>query len=160
MDVHKTLYPFYATTKILHVAVTITKMRFVGSNSKIYCDNFHSTLSADYHLRVRLSSKHCDELQRKKHCHCLQRNHKLWLYFTQQAESRSDNIFAGSQNDCSLMLYPNMSLKISGWEDCPVDLPCMVAGSASKTFLSHIEIRAANVWDLVQSDKENVACLC
>jgi len=34
----------------------------------------------------------------------------------------------------------------------PVDLP-MVAGSACKTFLRHLETRAGNVWDLVQSDQ-------
>jgi len=36
MDVHKTLYPFYTTKKMPHVAVTITKKRFVGSNSHVY----------------------------------------------------------------------------------------------------------------------------
>ena len=36
MDVHKTLYPFYATKKMPHVTVTITKKRFVGSNSQVY----------------------------------------------------------------------------------------------------------------------------
>jgi len=77
MDVHKTLYLFYTTTKMLHVAVRITKMRFVGGNSKVYYYKFHSTLSADFQLRVLLSSKHCHDLQRKKHCHVLQQNHKL-----------------------------------------------------------------------------------
>jgi len=36
MDVHKTLYPFYTTKKILRVTVRITKKRFVGSNSQVY----------------------------------------------------------------------------------------------------------------------------
>jgi len=36
MDVHKTLYPFYTTKEMPHVTVTITKKRFVGSNSKVY----------------------------------------------------------------------------------------------------------------------------
>jgi len=35
--------------------------------------NLHSTLCADFQLRVLLLSKHC---------HGPQRNHKLWLYFT------------------------------------------------------------------------------
>jgi len=36
MNVHKTLYPFYTTKKMPHVTVTITKKRFVGSNSQVY----------------------------------------------------------------------------------------------------------------------------
>ena len=36
MDVHKTLYPSYSKKKVPHVTVTITKKRFVGSNSQIY----------------------------------------------------------------------------------------------------------------------------
>jgi len=36
LDVHKTLYPFYSKKKVPHVTVTITKKRFVGSNSQIY----------------------------------------------------------------------------------------------------------------------------
>jgi len=36
MDVNKSLYPFYTTKKMPHVAVTITKKRFVGSNSQVY----------------------------------------------------------------------------------------------------------------------------
>jgi len=36
MDVHKTLYPFYNIKKIHCVTVTITKKRFVGSNSQVY----------------------------------------------------------------------------------------------------------------------------
>jgi len=33
MEVHKTLYPFYATNKKPHVMVIVTKMRFFDSNS-------------------------------------------------------------------------------------------------------------------------------
>jgi len=36
VDVHNTLYPFYTTKKMPHVTVTITKKRFVGSNSHVY----------------------------------------------------------------------------------------------------------------------------
>jgi len=36
--------------------------------------------------------------------------------------------------------------------DCPVALPLIVA-SAGKTCQHHKETRAANVWDLVQSDQ-------
>ena len=32
----KSLYPFYTTKKMLHVTVTITKKRFVGSSSQVY----------------------------------------------------------------------------------------------------------------------------
>jgi len=43
-----------------------------------------------------------------------------------------------------------MFLKISG--DCPVAL-LLTAGSAGKTCQHPLETRAANVWDLVQSDQ-------
>jgi len=36
MDVHKKLYPFYTTKEMPYVTVTITKTRFVGSNSQVY----------------------------------------------------------------------------------------------------------------------------
>ena len=36
IDVRKTLYPFYTTKKMPTVTVTITKKRFVGSNSQVY----------------------------------------------------------------------------------------------------------------------------
>jgi len=42
--------------------------------------------------------------------------------------------------------------KFQGGGNCPVDLP-LVANSASNTFLRHLETRAANAWDLVQSDQ-------
>jgi len=54
MDVHKALYPFYATKKISHVSVTITKMRFIGRNSQVYYDNLHSWLFAHFQWRVLL----------------------------------------------------------------------------------------------------------
>jgi len=41
MDVHKKVYPFYTAKKMPHVTATVTKMRFVGSNSQVYCDNFY-----------------------------------------------------------------------------------------------------------------------
>ena len=41
------------------------------------------------------SSKHCNDLQRKKHwdCHGFRRNHKVWLYFTWQAGPQPADIF-------------------------------------------------------------------
>jgi len=36
MDVHKALNPFCTTKKMPHVTVTITKKRFVSSNSQVY----------------------------------------------------------------------------------------------------------------------------
>jgi len=36
IDVYKTLYPFYTTKKTPRDTVTITKKRFVGSNSQVY----------------------------------------------------------------------------------------------------------------------------
>jgi len=38
------------------------------------------------------------------------------------------------------------------WGNCPVALP-LIAGSANKTCQHHLETRAANVWDLIQSDQ-------
>jgi len=43
MDVHKALYPFHITKDMHHVAVTITKMRFVGRNCQVYYDKLHFT---------------------------------------------------------------------------------------------------------------------
>jgi len=54
MDVHKTLYPFYTIKKMLHVTATVTKIRFVGSSSQIYCDYLYKMLSADFRSRVLL----------------------------------------------------------------------------------------------------------
>jgi len=36
VDVNKSLYSFYTTKEMPHVTVTITKKRFVSSNSQIY----------------------------------------------------------------------------------------------------------------------------
>jgi len=47
-----------------------------------------------------------------------------------------------------------MFLKIAG-RNCPVVLP-LIGGSASKTYQHHLETRAANVWDFVQSDQYNL----
>jgi len=58
MDVYKTLYPFYTTKKMPHVMATVAKMRFVGSHSQVYYDNF-TTLSADFQNRVLFSQKYC-----------------------------------------------------------------------------------------------------
>jgi len=43
-----------------------------------------------------------------------------------------------------------MFLKISG--ECPVALP-LLAVAASKTCQHHLQTRAGEVWDLVQSDQ-------
>jgi len=53
MDVHKTLYPFYSTKKMVH-GTTIKKINFVGSNSQAYYDNLHKRLSADFQSRALL----------------------------------------------------------------------------------------------------------
>jgi len=47
MNVHKTRYLFYTTKGMPHVTVTITKKRFVGSNSQVYSyyNSLHSRLS-------------------------------------------------------------------------------------------------------------------
>ena len=42
------------------------------------------------------------------------------------------------------------------WGLRPVALP-LIAGSAGKTCQHHLETRTAKVWDLVQSDQENLA---
>ena len=36
VDINKSLYPFYTTKEMPHVTVTITKKRFVASNSQVY----------------------------------------------------------------------------------------------------------------------------
>ena len=40
-DVHKALYPFCTTKKIIHDTATVTKMCFIGSNNQVYYDNLH-----------------------------------------------------------------------------------------------------------------------
>jgi len=74
--------------------------RFIAINY-----NLRSTLSADFQLRALLLSKHC---------HGLNWNHKLWLYFTEKAEPYPGIIFEGAHF-------------------FPVDLP-LVPGYVSKTF--------------------------
>jgi len=51
MDVHETIYPLYSQNKMLHVTATVTKMSFGCSNSQVYYDNSHNTLSADFKSR-------------------------------------------------------------------------------------------------------------
>ena len=52
----KRFYPFYTTNKMPHVAVKITKKRFVGSNSQVYLHygNLHRRLSAHFQRRAFL----------------------------------------------------------------------------------------------------------
>ena len=85
MDVNKSLYPFYTTKKMPHVTVTITRKRFVVSNSQVYWyyDNLHSAQSADFQRRVFLFKKALRWSVKKEEldCHGFQRKHKSWLYF-------------------------------------------------------------------------------
>ena len=70
MNVHKTFYPFYTRKKMPHVMVTMTKKRFVGSNSQVYYyyENLDSSLSAHFqNAGYFFSSKYCRDLQRKNH---------------------------------------------------------------------------------------------
>jgi len=57
MDVHKTLYPFYTNNKVLHLTPTVSKMHFVGSSCKVYCDTFHNRLSVDFSSRYFFTKK-------------------------------------------------------------------------------------------------------
>jgi len=64
MDVHKTLYLFYTTKKMLHVTVTITKnaslaaiARYI-SITKIYTVGYQQI----FNIRHFCSSKHCPDL--------------------------------------------------------------------------------------------------
>jgi len=43
-----------STKEMPHVSVSITKMRFVGSNGPVYYDNLHSWLCAHFQRRVLL----------------------------------------------------------------------------------------------------------
>jgi len=54
MDSHKTLYHFYITKKMPHVTATVTKIRFVDSNTQVYYDYLHIRLSADFQSRALL----------------------------------------------------------------------------------------------------------
>jgi len=62
-----------------------------------------------------------------------------------------DFTYLASKTAPSWYIQLNMFLKMSGGI-ARLLLP-LIAGSASKTCEQHLEIRAANVWDLVQSDQ-------
>ena len=100
--------------------------------------------------------QHCHWL-RKKHCHVLQLNHKLWLCFTSEVGPHQADIFVEGKMivgwccNQPLKMFFNTS---GGWK-CPVAF-LLVAGSATKTFQHHFETRAANVWDLVQHGSINI----
>ena len=67
-----------------------------------------------------------------------------------------DFIYLASKAAPSWYIQLNMFLKISG-EIAQLLLP-LIAGSACKTCQHHLlETRAANVWDLVQNDQQNLA---
>jgi len=61
MDVHKTLYPFYTTKKMLHVTVTITKNALLAAIARyisimtIYTVGYLQIFNAGHFF----SSKHC-----------------------------------------------------------------------------------------------------
>jgi len=42
-----------------HVTATVTKMRFVGSNSQVYYDNLLNRPTADFQNGQFFSKKHC-----------------------------------------------------------------------------------------------------
>jgi len=46
-DVHKPFWHFCTINKTPYVTTTVTKMRFVGSNSHVFYDNLCNDLSAD-----------------------------------------------------------------------------------------------------------------
>jgi len=54
MDVNKTLYPYCTTKETPHVAATVTKMRFVGSNGQVYSDNLNSRAICKFSKQVTL----------------------------------------------------------------------------------------------------------
>jgi len=60
MYVQETLYRFYMTTpqrKCHMLRQQSQKMRFVGSHSQVYYDNFHNRLAANFPSRVFLFTK-------------------------------------------------------------------------------------------------------
>jgi len=69
IGIHETLYPFYTTKKMPHVTVAITKnaslaaiARYISSTT-IYTVRYLQIFNAGHFF----SSKHCNDLQRKKH---------------------------------------------------------------------------------------------
>jgi len=66
MDVHKTLNPLYTTKKMPHVTVTITRKRFVSSNSQVYYYHDTTIYIVGYLQKFNaghfFSSKHCHDL--------------------------------------------------------------------------------------------------
>ena len=76
-------------------------------------------------------------------CHGFQRNHKLWLHLLSKqdrtrliysTELTTEHVFENVEGNCAVA-------------------PSLIAGSAGKTCEHHIETKAVNVWDLVQSDQ-------
>ena len=76
-------------------------------------------------------------------CHGFQRNHKVWLHLLSK-QGRTQLIYSAE-------LTTEHAFENFG-EIARLLLP-LIAGSASKTCQHHLETRAANVWDLVQSDQ-------
>jgi len=118
----------YTTKKVPHLTVTITKNVTNASMKRAFLFK--------YALPWSVKKEALD-------CHGFQWNYKLWLRFTMQAGLPAP----------SWCIKLNMFLKISGgiaWLLSPD------WGSVTKACQHHLETRAANVWDLVQSDKYNI----
>jgi len=69
IEVQKTLYPFYTTKKMPHVTVTITKNISLAAIARY---NNITTIYIVRNLQIFnaghfFSSKHCNDLERKKH---------------------------------------------------------------------------------------------
>ena len=79
-----------------HVPVTITKMRFVGSNSQVYNDNSHWRLSG--HIQMQGTSLQISIATIVKET-------SNYDFILPSKQDRAQLIFFGGQNDCSLMLY-------------------------------------------------------
>jgi len=89
MEVQKTLYPFYTTKKMPHVTVTVTKnvslaaMARYNSITRIYIVRNLQIFNAGHFF----SSKHCNDLQRKK----------LWIAMVFNENTSHDFILVSKQ---------------------------------------------------------------
>ena len=111
MYVHETFYHFYTTTPQKYSCYDniFTKLRFLGSHSKVYHDNFHNRLSADFQGVVLLFTEVLPWSLA---------NHKVRLYFTYQDLSTSfrnnscKRLGSRPKQSITLSIKPSLSLLI------------------------------------------------
>ena len=129
MDVHKTLYPFYTTKKMPHVTVKSQKNASLAAVATYICiTTIYSVRNLQiFNVRQIFSSKHCNDLQRKKH----------WIAMVFNETTNHDFILLSKQGRTQL-IYSTEHVFENFGGNCPVALH-LIAGPASTTCQYHLE---------------------